>query len=39
MCIYYLSFGQIKKSIPVSKDGIGKARTVKYNGLATKVTL
>ncbi len=25
--------------IPVSKDGIGKARTVKYNGLATKVTL
>ena len=25
--------------IPVSKDGIGKARTVKYNGLAMKVVL
>ena len=25
--------------IPVSKDGIGKARTIKYNGLAMKVVL
>ena len=25
--------------IPVSKNGIGKAKTVKYNGLAMKVVL
>ena len=25
--------------IPVSKDGVGKAKTVKYNGLAMKVVL
>ena len=25
--------------IPVSKDGVGKTQTVKYNGLSMKVTL